>query len=189
MYSRSLGQSPETTGEFVRRTVEAMKSCRMGSVLKHFPGYGENGDTHKGLVRDSRTLAELESRDLIPFRAGIQARCGGVLVEHTIVEALDSELPASLSPEVHRYLREELGFTGVIITDDLAMQAITETYGPEEAAVLAVLAGNDLLCCTDYCTQYLAVLEAVQSGRIPMELLDAAVLRVLSWKQTLGMLF
>ena len=161
----------------------------MGSVLKHFPGYGENDDTHTGFARDSRTLEELEQWDLIPFRAGIDAGCGAVLVEHTIVDAFDPELPASLSPEVHRYLREEMGFRGVIVTDDLQMQAITDAYGPEEAAVLAVLAGNDLLCSTDYRIQYEAVLEAVQSGRIPMETLDAAALRVLTWKQNLGLLF
>lgn len=189
MYSRSLGQGPEITAEFVRRTVETMNEYRVGSVLKHFPGYGENGDTHTGFARDARSLEQLEEWDLIPFRAGIDAGCGAVLVEHTIVDAFDSELPASLSPEVHRYLREELGFRGVIITDDLQMQAITDTYGPEEAAVLAVLAGNDLLCSTDYRVQYGAVLEAVQSGRIPMETLDAAALRVLTWKQKLGLLF
>ena len=110
-------------------------------------------------------------------------------MEHTIVDAFDPELPASLSPEVHRYLREEMGFRGVIVTDDLQMQAITDAYGPEEAAVLAVLAGNDLLCSTDYRIQYEAVLEAVHSGRIPMETLDAAALRVLTWKQNLGLLF
>ena len=189
MYSRSLGQEPEITAQFVRRTVETMKVCRLGSVLKHFPGYGENADTHTGFARDSRSLEQLEGWDLIPFRAGIEAGCGAVLVEHTIVEAFDPELPASLSAEVHRYLREEMGFRGVIVTDDLQMQAITDAFGPEEAAVLAVLAGNDLLCSTDYRVQYEAVLEAVQSGRIPMETLDAAVLRVLTWKQNLGLLF
>lgn len=189
MYDRSLGQSPEITAEFVRGTVEAMKESRVGSVLKHFPGYGENADTHTGLARDTRSLEELEQWDLIPFQAGIEAGCGAILVEHTIVDAFDSELPASLSPEVHRYLREELGFWGVIITDDLQMQAITDAYGPEEAAVLAVLAGNDLLCSSAYQLQYQAVLEAVQSGRIPMETLDAAALRVLTWKQNLGLLF
>lgn len=189
MYSRSLGQNPEITAEFVRGTVLAMEGSRVGSVLKHFPGYGENADTHTGFVRDERSLEELERWDLIPFQAGIEAGCGAVLVEHTIVDAFDPELPASLSPQVHRYLREELGFQGVIVTDDLAMQAITDTYGPEEAAVLAVLAGNDLLCCSEYRIQYPAVLEAVQSGRIPTEVLDAAVLRVLTWKQHLGLLF
>jgi beta-N-acetylhexosaminidase len=82
-----------------------------------------------------------------------------------------------------------MGFEGVIATDDLDMGAITETYGPEEAAVLAVLAGNDLLCCTEYAVQYQAVLDAVESERIPVEMLDTAVMRVLRWKQSLGLLY
>ena len=188
MYSRSLGQSPEVTGEFVAGTVERMAEYHIGSVLKHFPGYGNNTDTHTGIATDWRSLEELEGRDLIPFAAGIEAGCDAILVSHTIVTAFDPELPATLSPVVHGYLRETMGFEGVIVTDDLAMGAITDTYGTGEAAVLAVLAGNDLLCCTEYRTQYQAVLEAVQEGRISMEQLDRSVTRVLRWKQELGLL-
>lgn len=189
LYSRSLGQSPEITGDFVSGAVEIMQEYQVGSVLKHFPGYGSNADTHVGLAVDSRSLEELESVDLVPFQRGIDAGCGAIMVSHTIVTAMDDTMPASLSPAVHEYLRETMGFTGVITTDDLAMGAITETYGPEEAAVLAVLAGNDLLCCTEYKVQYPAVLEAVESGRISMEQLDASVMRILRWKQNLGLLY
>lgn len=110
------------------------------------------------------------------------------MVSHTIVEALDDTLPASLSPAAHQYLRETMGFTGVILTDDLVMEAITEQFGAGEAAVQAVLAGNDLLCSTDYVTQYQAVLDAVLEGRIDIEILDRAVRHVLGWKQSLGLL-
>ena len=109
-------------------------------------------------------------------------------MSHNIVYALDPELPASLSPAVHGYLRYTMGFDGVIITDDLSMAAITELYGTEEAAVLAVLAGNDLLCTTDFTTQYNAVLAAVEDGRIPVETLDKAVTHVLKWKQQLKLI-
>ena len=186
MYRRSLGQSPEITGEFAAGAAENMAKHKVGSVLKHFPGYGNNTDTHTGIAVDDRSLEELEARDLVPFAAGIDAGCGAILVSHTIVKALDPELPASLSPAAHEYLRVVMGFDGVIVTDDLVMQAITDRYGAGEAAVLAVLAGNDLLCSTEYQTQYQAVLEAVQTGRIPMELLDTAVTRLLRWKQELG---
>lgn len=189
MYSRSLGQSPEITGEFAAGAVEIMAEYQVGSVLKHFPGYGNNADTHTGIAVDSRMLEDLESTDLIPFQAGIDAGCGAILVSHTIVSCLDDGLPASLSPAVHSYLRETMGFDGVIVTDDLDMEAITDVYGVEEAAVLAVLAGNDLLCSTAYPLQYPAVLDAVQNGRIPAELLDSAVMRVLQWKHQLGLLF
>ena len=188
MYDRSLGQNAAVTSDFVSQTVGIMNSYQIGSVLKHFPGYGNNTDTHTGIAIDSRSLEELESNDLIPFAAGIEAGCGAVLVSHTIAEALDTELPASLSPAVHQYLRQEMGFEGVIITDDLVMQAITDQYGAGEAAVMAVLAGNDLLCSTDYVTQYEAVLAAVLDGRIDIDTLNSAVRNVLEWKMDLGLI-
>ena len=183
LYSRSLGQDAETTAQVVSEIVSLMNQNHIGSVLKHFPGYGNNADTHTGIAQDSRSLAELESNDLLPFAAGIQAGCGAVMVGHVIVEAMDGSLPASLSPAVHRYLRDTMGFTGVIMTDDLVMQAITDQYGAGEAAVMAVLAGNDLLCSTEYATQYQAVLQAVLDGRISVDTLNAAVRHVLVWKQ------
>lgn len=188
MYRRSLGLSPEETGNVISEMVRTMNDGGIGSVLKHFPGYGNNSDTHTAIAVDSRTLEELESYDLFPFRAGIEAGCGAVLVSHTIVEALDSELPASLSPQAHQYLRKKMGFDGVIITDDLVMQAVTDAYGAGEAAVLAVLAGNDLLCSTEYAVQYEAVLAAVNDGRISADLLDSAVRRVLQWKMNLNII-
>lgn len=188
MYERSLGEDAQTTSGFVSQVVSLMNEYRLGSVLKHFPGYGNNADTHTGIARDSRTLAELEGNDLLPFAAGIEAGCGAILVSHTIVEAMDSESPASLSPAVHAYLRDTMGFTGVILTDDLVMQAITDAYGAGEAAVLAVLAGNDLLCSTEYVVQYEAVLAAVLEGRISFDTLNNAVRHVLRWKMELGLL-
>ena len=188
MYSRSLGQDSQTTADVAASIVNLMGAFRIGSVLKHFPGYGNNTDTHTGIAVDSRSLSELEGQDFIPFTAGIQAGCGAVMVGHIIAEAFDPELPASLSPAVHRYLREDLGFSGVIMTDDLVMQAITDQYGACEAAVMAVLAGNDLLCSTEYAVQYEAVLQAVLDGRIDIDVLNRAVRNVLEWKISLGLL-
>lgn len=188
MYSRSLGQDSQTTADIAASIVNLMGAFRVGSVLKHFPGYGNNTDTHTGIAVDSRSLSELEGQDFIPFTAGIQAGCGAVMVGHIIAEAFDPELPASLSPAVHRYLREDLGFSGVIMTDDLVMQAITDQYGAGEAAVMAVLAGNDLLCSTEYAVQYEAVLQAVLDGRIDIDVLNRAVRNVLEWKISLGLL-
>lgn len=187
MFSRSLGQSPEITGDFASGVCSVIASYNMGSVLKHFPGYGNNADTHTGIARDKRTLAELENYDLIPFAMAIENGCDAILISHTIVECLDAEYPASLSPAVHRYLRSEMVFGGVIITDDLYMQAIKDLYGDGEVAVLAVLAGNDLLCVTNYAVQYEAVLAAVKEGRIPMQQIDTAVERILRWKYRLGL--
>ena len=188
MYHRSLGQSPEITGEYIRDTVLEMQSNGIGSCLKHFPGYGNNPDTHTGIAVDHRSLEELKQKDLLPFAAGIAAGADAILVSHTIVEALDPKNPASLSSAVHDYLRNTMGFAGVIVTDDLVMQAITDAYGAGEAAVLAVLAGNDLLCSTEYITQYEAVLSAVLEGRIDIDTLNNAVRHVLQWKIDLGLI-
>lgn len=188
MYRRSLGQDPDTTARYVEETVLLMNTYSIGSVLKHYPGYGNNADTHIGVAVDNRSLAELASSDLIPFYSGISSGCGAVMVSHTIVQALDDTLPASLSPAVIGYLRRNMGFTGVIMTDDLSMDAIVSQYGAGEAAVLAVLAGNDMLLSTDYTTQYEAVLDAVLSGRIDYFQVQDSVRRILIWKQRLGLL-
>ncbi len=188
MYPRSLGQSPEIVGDFVSGAVARMAREGVGAVMKHFPGYGNNSDTHTGIAVDRRSLTELESADLQPFFSGIQAGGGAILVSHTIVEAIDGSNPASLSPAMHHYLRLAMGFDGVIMTDDLSMDAIADQYGAGEAAVLAVLAGNDLLCSTEYAAQYEAVLEACKTGRVSQEVLDEAVCHVLRWKQSLNLL-
>lgn len=188
MYDRSLGQSPEIASDFVKTMVEVAHSNQIGCVLKHFPGYGNNTDTHVAIAVDDRPLSQLESVDLIPFAAGIEAGCDAIMVSHIYINAIDLETPATLSPAVHSYLRENMGFDGVIVTDDLSMQAITDVYGVGESAVLAVLAGNDLLCVTDYKVQYEAVLEAVADGRISETLLNQAAAHVLRWKMKLGLL-
>ena len=186
MYSRSLGLSPEDTGAVIAGMVQTAADHGVAACLKHFPGYANNVDTHVGIARDSRTLEYLEANDLVPFRMGFEAGCGAVLVSHTIVECLDDTLPASLSSAVVGYIRSEMDFDGVIVTDDLVMQAITDRYGAAEAAVMAVQAGCDLLCSTEYTAQYEAVLTAVEEGRIDARTLDAAVYRILRWKQTMA---
>lgn len=188
LYDRSLGQSPELTCQWVQIAVEEGQTYGIGCVLKHFPGYGNNADTHMGIAIENRSLEELEAQDLLPFAAGMEAGCGAVMMSHIQVTALDAEYPASLSPAVHRYVRETMGYNGVLVTDDLVMDAISVPYGVGEAAVLAVLAGNDLLISSDFPEQYAAVLEAIREGRISEEQIDNAVRRVLLWKQSLGLL-
>ena len=187
MYSRSLGATPEITADYITAVVGIMNADNVGAVLKHFPGYGSNGDTHKNVVKDSRTYEELSSRDFLPFSAGIDAGAGCVLVSHNIVECMDEEAPASLSMEVHRVLREELGFNGVIITDDLSMDGVLTFTDNKEAVVQAVLAGNDMLIATYYKEQYEAVLNAVNKGTISEDRLNESVERILRWKYSLGL--
>ena len=187
LYSRSLGADPVTTGQYVSGTLERMAEYGVGGVMKHFPGYGENGDTHVTSILDSRSLEELEGKDLIPFQAGIQTGLGAIMVSHNRIAALDADTPASLSPTVIGYLRDTMDYDRVVITDDLSMGAL-EDYTPEEAAVLAVKAGADLLCSTDFESQLSAVLEAARSGEISQDRLDEAVYRVLNWKAQLGLI-
>ena len=188
IYDRTLGRDAQETSQYVAAVVETMAEEGMGSVLKHFPGYGNNADTHTGVAYDDRPYDTFLTSDFLPFQAGIAAGADMVLVSHNIVSAMDEASPASLSPEVHRVLREDLGFTGVIVTDDLVMDGVRDFAGDDEAAVLAVQAGNDLICCTDFQTQVPAVLAAVESGEITGEQIDAAVLRVLTMKLRLGIL-
>lgn len=188
MYSRSLGLDPEQTGLCVSGMVKTMAEHKIGSVLKHFPGYGNNTDTHTGIATDNRPVSGLEQSDLIPFQSGIDAGCGAILISHTIVSDLDNNLPASLSTAVIDYLRTQMSFEGVIVTDDLVMGAITQQYGTQEAAVMAVLAGNDLLCSSEYKIQYEAVLKAVREERISTAQIRQAACRILRWKYDLGLL-
>lgn len=188
MYQRSFGRSAELTAQYVRNVVSVMEAEGMGSVLKHFPGYGDVGDSHTAMTFDDRPLETFENADLQPFREGIACGADAVLVCHNVVQAMDAENPASLSPAVHTLLREELGFDGVIVTDDLYMDAIRQFTSAPEAAVLAVEAGNDLICCTEFEQQVPAVVEAVRSGRISESRIDDSVLRILLWKIDLGIL-
>ena len=188
MNARSFGRDAAQTSEYVRTVVGQMAADGMGMVLKHFPGYGNNIDTHTGIATDERPIETFRESDFLPFAAGIEAGAQSVLVSHNIVTCMDSELPASLSPAVHDILRDELGFEGVIMTDDLIMEAITDYTGGENAAVLAVQAGNDMLVSSDFVTQYNAVLAAVQDGTISEDRIRESAIRVIRWKMDLGLM-
>ena len=188
MYARSFGGDPESVSEYIRVSVETYKESGVACVLKHFPGYGNNGDTHIGLAWDKRDYSEFETKDFLPCEAGFEAGAPIVLVNHNIVECMDPEKPATLSPEVHRILREELGFGGLIMTDDLVMKAIPQYTGGENPAPEAFLAGNDLLLCTDIEESYQALLEAVENGKVSEERLEASVLRILEWKYAMNLI-
>ncbi|NLX63183.1 MAG: beta-hexosaminidase [Clostridiaceae bacterium] len=188
IYPRSFGKDAVLTSEYVKTVVTAMKNQHIGSMLKHFPGYGNNLDTHTGIAYDNRDYDTFLKNDFLPFIAGINAGAGAVLVSHNIVTSMDENCPASLSPAVNRILREDLNFKGVIMTDDLYMKAIQNYTCDSEAAVLAVLAGNDLICCTNFEEQIPAVVNAVKKGIIPVERLDQSVLRILLWKHELGII-
>ena len=184
IYDRTLGQDTETTADYITRTVLTMGDAGEMAVLKHFPGYGNNADTHTGIAVDQRPMETFENSDLLPFQAGIEAGAPFVLVSHNIVTCMDADLPASLSPAVHRVLREACGFEGIAITDDLAMDAVQAYAKNGAVAVMALQAGNDMIITTDYRTQIPAVIAAVQDGTLDESVIDDACLRVLRCKDT-----
>ena len=190
IYARSFGQDAAATAEYVSAVTAQMAADIMGSVVKHFPGYGDNEDTHTGIAVDGRPYEKFINGDFLPFSAGFES--GGdttaVLVSHNIVECMDGELPASLSHNVHRILREELGFDGVVMTDDLAMEAVSAYAGDGAVAVMALEAGNDLVLTTDYRVQIPKVIAAVENGDLDVSVIATACRRVLKWKQALGLL-
>ncbi len=200
IYDRTTGMDAEETADYTARVTEAQSFYGLGSVLKHFPGYGNNKDTHTGVAVDERSMEKFLEQDFLPFQAGIAVEetvwpsgelrrlRPAVLVSHNIVNCMDPNLPASLSPEVHRILREDLGFDGVVMTDDLAMDAVSAYAAGGNVAVMSIQAGNDLVVTTDYRTQIPRVIQAVRDGTLEEEAVDGACLRVLRWKLELGLL-
>lgn len=193
IYDRTVGGNEHETSAYAARVVEVQSRYKLGSVLKHFPGYGNNRDTHTGIAIDERPMETFLERDFLPFQAGFAAGeamppMPAVLVSHNVVNCMDPELPASLSPEVHRILREDLGFEGVVMTDDLAMEAVAKYAANGAVAVMSIQAGNDLVVTTDYRTQIPRVIQAVKDGTLEESMIDAACLRVLRWKLELGLL-
>lgn len=162
-------------------------------VVKHFPGHGDTAvDSHKELPVVDKTLDALRESELIPFRDAVEAGAPAVMVAHILMTQIDPERPASLShPVVTGLLREELGFDGVVFTDDLTMGAVSNTYGMGETAVLAFEAGCDaLLVChgaDNLTAARAALLDAVESGRISQQRLDESVTRILTLKAEYGL--
>ncbi|HEX3017681.1 MAG TPA: glycoside hydrolase family 3 N-terminal domain-containing protein [Caproicibacter sp.] len=188
IFSRSFGQNAQETSKFITVSVQAYDSEKMGCVLKHFPGYGSTGDTHTAAARDQRSFQTFEKSDFLPFQAGIKAGAACIMVSHCVVVSMDAERPASLSPQVHEILRKKLGFTGVVMTDSLAMGAVSAYTNGQNPVVEAFLAGNDMLLMPDISSSYKALYEAVQKGTVTEKRLDESVLRILAWKMELGLL-
>ncbi|WP_411168727.1 glycoside hydrolase family 3 protein [Clostridium sp. MB05] len=188
IYPRTFGKNALETAQYIKTVVSTMKENKIGSTLKHFPGYGNNIDTHTGISIDERSYDTFKNSDFLPFEAGIEAGSESILVSHNIVKSMDENLPASLSPNVHKIIRNELNYDGIIMTDDLQMDAIKEYIGDSTSAVLAITAGNDLIIASDFHIQIHSVLEALKNGVITEDRINESVLRILNWKFDLGIL-
>ena len=187
IYDRTIGQDAQTTASYVQQVVEELKKSKFGSTLKHFPGYGDNGDSHTEIIQDNRSLDELRQADFLPFLAGIDAGADSVLVSHNILSKIDT-VPSSISPKISDLLRNELHFKGVIMTDDFDMAGLADLVSQDEAAFQVIVAGNDLILGSSYQTQIPYLLKKISSGELTEERIDESVRRILTWKYDLGLL-
>ena len=190
--NRSFGTDPSIVAQMVAAEVDGMQSKGVSATLKHFPGNGStSANTHYGKAICERTLEEMRKCEFIPFKAGIEMGADAVMVTHTAcVNVTGDETPSTLSTVIiNDYLRGELGFNKVVISDAFNMGAVTEEYTPEDAAVKAITAGVDLiLMSTDVKNAHNAIVEKVRSGEISEERINESVKRILDLKEEKGLL-
>ena len=184
---RSLSSDAAVAADMVRAEVEGFRDKKMLCCAKHFPGIGAAaGDSHEGAITIEATNEELETVDLVPFRAAIEAGVPMIMVGHvSLPNIVGDSTPAPLSSAVVQgMLRDSLGYTGIIVTDSLSMGAITDYYTPAEAAVAALKAGCDIPLMPERLDEaYQGVLSAVQVGELTEERLDESLTRILTAKQ------
>lgn len=184
---RSFSSDAAVAADMVRAEVEGFRDKKMLCCAKHFPGIGAAaGDSHEGAITIEATNEELETVDLVPFRAAIEAGVPMIMVGHvSLPNIVGDSTPAPLSSAVVQgMLRDSLGYTGIIVTDSLSMGAITDYYTPAEAAVAALKAGCDIpLMPERFDEAYQGVLNAVQAGELTEERLDESLIRILAAKQ------
>ena len=184
---RSFSSDAAVAADMVRAEVEGFRDKKMLCCAKHFPGIGAAaGDSHEGAITIEATNEELETVDLVPFRAAIEAGVPMIMVGHvSLPNIVGDSTPAPLSSAVVQgMLRDSLGYTGIIVTDSLSMGAITDYYTPAEAAVAALKAGCDIPLIPERLDEaYQGVLSAVQVGELTEERLDESLTRILTAKQ------
>jgi beta-N-acetylhexosaminidase len=191
--TRSFGEDPRQVGDLAAAYIRAARANGMLTTAKHFPGHGDTAtDSHLGLAQVTGDEKRLESVELPPFRQSIEAGVDAVMIAHVTVPALepDPNRVATTSPAVNRLLEDKLGFRGIIVTDALDMAGLTRLYAHDigRAAVDSFKAGSDvLLIPADLDASYRAMLEAVQSGEITTQRLDASVLKILKAKASIGL--
>lgn len=182
MYERSASGDASKVAGYVESVVEVMNENDMGSCLKHFPGYGNNVNTHLTYAKDGRKLSVYKKKDFLPFEAGIHKGADMVMVSHVVMKKVDKKNPASLSKKVHSILREDLGFQGVVIADDLNMKAILNQMTLETATQKAFVAGNDMIFSADFNASMRGAKRAVENGKLSEEQINESVARILRMK-------
>ena len=180
--NRTFGRDAKETSNYIKNMVKYANNNKINSCLKHFPGYGNNEDTHTGMAIDNRNYETFKENDYLPFIAGIEENVPCILVSHNIMMSVDNTYPSTLSEKVIKELRDTLGFTGIIITDDLSMDAVKKYVEDSSAATLAINAGNDMLITSDFISMKNEVLNSLKEGKIKEETINKAVTRIIAWK-------
>ncbi|MFC7406158.1 glycoside hydrolase family 3 N-terminal domain-containing protein [Georgenia alba] len=180
--TRSAGSDPGLVSATVSQTTTGFLDSGVLPSAKHFPGHGSlTSDSHVDLPVQDRSDAEIAAQDLPPFQAAIAAGTPTVMVGHIDVQAWDPGVAASVSPETYRVLREDLGFSGVAVTDGLEMGALSSVGGPGDIAVAALDAGADLLLGpTDDAAAHAGIVAALEDGRLSRDRVDEAAGRVIA---------
>lgn len=186
MYQRTLGLDTKETSEYAKTVIEASKGTGVSYTLKHFPGYGNAEDSHSNITKIDDTYTDIVNNFYPPFEAGIESGAEAILVNHNVYENIDRDNPASLSPIVHNVLRNDLKFTGVIITDNLDMSAVNSI---DNATLKAILAGNDIIITTDYMRSFNAIKKAVNDNNISLNTINKMTFKVLAWKYAKGLMY
>lgn len=186
IYDRSFGKNTDLTSNYAKTVIAASKGTGVSYTLKHFPGYSANTDTHNNSSTDTRPYEEIAEKDIPPFESGIKAGAEATLVSHNIIKSIDQNNPASLSPTVHNLLRNDLGFTGIIMTDNLDMKAVSSI---DDVAIKAILAGNDLIITSDYQNDIASIKNAIQNKQISESTINKLAFRILSWKYYKGLIY
>lgn len=189
--TRAFSSDPQIAAEQVGRFIRVMEETGVSACAKHFPGHGDTAmDSHKGETYVEHDMERLRTVEFVPFGEAIAAHVDFIMAGHIQTpNATTDGMPASLSPELLGILRQELGFTGIIITDAMNMGAIVEPYGAGESAVLAVQAGVDIvLMPANLAEAAEALTEAIESGGISAERVNESLTRILSLKYDKGML-
>lgn len=184
--NRAFSEDPDVVSDMTSAFVKGLSAKGIVGVYKHFPGHGSTiGDPHKGYAYTDKTLSELEQTDLIPFAKGIENDVPMIMVGHiSTPQIVEDGTPASLSKEIiDGLLREKMGYDGIVITDAMNMGAISDRYNSGEAALMAIEAGADLILAPkNFREAYQGVIDAVDTGALSEERLDASVRRVLTLK-------
>ncbi len=189
--NRAFSTDADIAAEMVAAAVEGFSDSGILCTLKHFPGHGDTStDSHLGYTELDKSLEELWETEFVPFASGIEAGADLVMVGHiSVPQVTGDDTPASLSGTMISILREDLGFSGLIITDSMQMEAITDRYTSAEAAVMAIKAGVDIILMPENLEEAAnGIIEAVENGEISEERIAESVLKILETKLESGII-